>query len=126
MNMRNLKDIILEKLRVTKNISTKPELVDHNIVSCTMEFFFKWIMVLDQDKPLTQTDFEDFEVLEDGYLKRTFKTYENFFDWYEDNKDETIEVTITISEEEYKNIFLYDDIRFCFYSGDNLIDTTRQ
>ena len=124
--MRNFKDIILEKLRVTKNISTKPELVDHNIVSCTMEFFFKWIMVLDQNKPLTQTEFEDFEVLEDGYLKRTFKTYENFFDWYEDNKDETIEVTITRSEEEYKNIFLYDDIRFCFYSGDNLIDTTRQ
>lgn len=126
MNMRNLKDIILEKLRVTKNISTKPELVDHNIVSCTMEFFFKWIMVLDQDKPLTQTDFEDFEVLEDDYLKGKFKTYENLFNWYEDNKDETIEVTITRSEEEYKNIFLYDDIRFCFYSGDNLIDTTRQ
>lgn len=126
MNMRNFKDIILEKLRVTKNVSTKPELVDHNIVSCTMEFFFKWIMVLDQDKPLTQTDFEDFEVLEDGYLKRKFKTYENLFDWYEDNKDETIEVTITRSEEEYKNIFFYDDIRFCFYSGDNLIDTTRQ
>ena len=124
--MRNFKDIILEKLRVTKNISTKPELVDHNIVSCTMEFFFKWIMVVDQDKPLTQTDFEDFEVLEDDYLKGKFKTYENLFDWYKDNKDETIEVTITRSEEEYKNIFFYDDIRFCFYSGDNLIDTTRQ
>ena len=126
MNMRNLKDIILEKLRVTKNISTKPELVDHNIVSCTMEFFFKWIMVLDQDKPLTQIDFEDFEVLEDDYLKGKFKTYENLFDWYEDNKDETIEVAVTSSEEEYKNIFFYDDIRFCFYSGDNFIDTTRQ
>ena len=123
--MRNFKDIILEKLRVTKNVSTKPELVDRNIVSCTMEFFFKWIMVLDQNKPLTQTEFEDFEVLEDVYLKRKFKTYENFFDWYEDNKDETIEVTITRSEEEYKNIFLYDDIRFCFYSGDNLINTTK-
>ena len=126
MNMKNLKDIIIEKLRVTKNISTKPELVDHNIVSCTMEFFFKWIMVVDQNRDLTQADFEDFEVLEDGYLKRKFKTYENFFDWYEDNKDETIEVTVTRSEEEYKNIFFYDDIRFCFYSGDNLIDTTRQ
>ena len=124
--MRNFKDIILEKLRVTKNVSTKPELVDRNIVSCTMEFFFKWIMVLDQNKPLMQTDFEDFEVLEDVYLKRKFKTYENLFDWYEDNKDETIEVAVTRSEEEYKNIFLYDDIRFCFYSGDNLIDTTRQ
>ena len=123
--MRNFKDIIIEKLRVTKNVSTKPELVDHNIVSCIMEFFFKWIMVLDQDKPLTQTDFEDFEVLEDDYLKRKFKTYENLFDWYEYNKDETIEVTITKSEEEYKNIFLYDDIRFCFYSGDNLINTVK-
>ena len=126
MNMRNFKDIILEKLRVTKNISTKPELVDRNIVSCTMEFFFKWIMVLDQDKPLTQTDFEDFEVLEDGYLKRKFKTYENFFYWYEDNKDETIEVTVTRSLEEYRNVFLYDEIEFKFYSGDNLIDTTKQ
>ena len=126
MNMRNFKDIILEKLRVTKNISTKPELVDHNIVSCTLEFFFKWIMVLDQDKPLTQTDFEDFEVLEDGYLKRKFKTYENLFDWYEDNKDETIDVAITRSEEEYRNVFLYDEIEFKFYSGDNLIDTTKQ
>ena len=123
--MRNLKDIILEKLRVTKNISTKPELVDRNIVSCTMEFFFKWIMVLDQDKPLTQTDFEDFEVLEDGYLKRKFKTYENFFEWYEYNKDETIDVTVTRSLEEYINVFLYDEIEFKFYSGDNLIDTTK-
>lgn len=126
MNMKNLKDIIIEKLRVTKNISTKPELVDHNIVSCTMEFFFKWIMVLDQDKPLTQTDFEDFEVLEDDYLKGKFKTYENLFDWYEDNKDETIEVTVTRSLEEYRNVFSYDEIEFKFYSGDNLIDTTRQ
>lgn len=126
MNMRNLKDIILEKLRVTKNVSTKPELVDHNIVSCTMEFFFKWIMVLDQDKPLTQPDFEDFEVLEDDYLKRKFKTYETLFDWYEYNKDETIDVTVTRSEEGYKNIFFYDEIEFKFYSGDNLIDTTRQ
>ena len=124
--MRNLKDIILEKLRVTKNISTKPELVDHNIVSCTMEFFFKWIMVVDQTRDLTQEDFEDFEILSDEKLQSEFKTYENFFDWYEDNKDETIEVTVTRSEEEYKNIFFYDDIRFCFYSGDNLIDTTRQ
>lgn len=124
--MKNLKDIIIEKLRVTKNISTKPELVDRNIVSCTMEFFFKWIMVLDQDEPLTQTDFEDFEVLEDDYLKGKFKTYENFFDWYEDNKDETIEVTVTRSLEEYRNVFSYDKIEFKFYSGDNLIDTTRQ
>ena len=125
MNMKNLKDIILEKLRVTKNVSTKPELVDHNIVSCTMEFFFKWIMVLDQDEPLTQADFEDFEVLEDGYLKGKFKTYENFFDWYEDNKDETIEVAVTRLLEEYRNIFFYDKIGFTFYSGDNLIDATK-
>lgn len=123
--MRNFKDIILEKLKVTKSVSTKPELVDRNIVSCTMEFFFKWLMVLDQDKPLTQADFEDFEVLEDEYLKRKFKTYENFFDWYEDNKDETIEVTVTRSLEEYRNVFSYDEIEFKFYSGDNLIDTTK-
>ena len=123
--MRNFKDIILEKLRVTKNISTKPELVDHNIVSCTMEFFFKWIMVVDQTRDLTQEDFEDFEILSDEKLQSEFNTYENFFEWYEDNKDETIEVTVTRSEEEYKNIFFYDDIRFCFYSGDNLINTTK-
>ena len=125
MNMKNLKDIIIERLRVTKNISTKPELVDRNIVSCTMEFFFKWIMVLDQDKPLTQTDFEDFEVLEDDYLKGKFKTYENLFDWYEYNKDETIEVTVTRSLEENRNVFSYDEIEFKFYSGDNLIDATK-
>ena len=83
-------------------------------------------MVLDQDKPLTQTDFEDFEVLEDDYLKRKFKTYENLFDWYEYNKDETIEVTVTRSLEEYRNVFLYDEIEFKFYSGDNLIDTTKR
>ena len=126
MNMKNLKDIILEKLRVTKNVSTKPELVDHNIVSCAMEFFFKWIMVLDQDKPLTQTDFEDFEVLEDGYLKGKFKTYENLFNWYEDNKDETIEVTVTRSLEEYRNVFSYDEIEFKFYSGDNFKDQVKK
>ena len=123
--MRNLKDIILEKLRVTKNVSTKPELVDRNIVSCAMKFFFKWIMVVDQTRDLTQEDFEDFEILSDEKLQSEFNTYENFFEWYEDNKDETIKVTVTRSEEEYKNIFFYDDIRFCFYSGDNFIDTTK-
>jgi len=90
-----------------------------------MEFFFKWIMVLDPNKPLTQEDFEDFEVLEDDHLQSAFKTYENFFEWYEENKDETIEVTITGRLEEYKNIFFYDGIKFLFYSGDNLIDVTK-
>lgn len=123
--MRNFKDIILEKLRVTKNVSTKPELVDHNIVSCTMEFFFNWIMVVDQTRDLTQEDFEDFEILSDEKLQSEFNTYENLFAWYEDNKDEIIEVTITKSEEGYKNIFSYDEIEFKFYSGDNLIDTTK-
>lgn len=125
MDMRNFKDIILEKLKVAKNVSTKPELVDYNVVSCTMEFFFKWLMVLDQDKPLTQSDFENFEVLDDYYLKGKFNTYENFVDWYEDNKDETIEVTVTRSLEEYRNVFSYDEIEFKFYSGDNFIDTTK-
>ena len=124
--MRNFKDIILEKLKVTKNTAVKPELLDYNLVSCTMEFFFKWLMVLDQDKPLTQADFEDFEVFEDDYLRDKFNTYENLFDWYEDNKDETIEVTVTRSLEEYRNVFSYDEIEFKFYSGDNLIDTTKQ
>lgn len=123
--MKSLSEILLEKLKVTKNISTKPFLVDKNIVCCTMEFFFKWVMVLDQDKLLTQTDFEDFEVLEDDYLKRKFKTYENLFNWYESFKDDTIEVEVIRMLEEYKNIFFYDDIKFSFYSGDNLIDTTK-
>ena len=123
--MKNLKDIILEKLRVSKNNISKPELIGRNIVSCTMEFFFKWIMVLDPNKPLTQEDFEDFEILEDDHLQSAFKTYENLFKWYEDNKDETIEVTVTGSLEEYKNIFFYDGIKFWFYSGDNFIDTTK-
>ena len=123
--MRNFKDIILEKLKVTKNTAVKPELLDYNLVSCTMEFFFKSLMVLDQDKPLTQADFEDFVVFEDDYLRDEFNTYENLFNWYEDNKDETIEVTVTRSLEEYKNVFLYDEIEFKFYSGDNFIDTTK-
>ena len=123
--MRNLKDIILEKLKVTKNISTKPFLVDKNIVCCTIEFFFKWIMVIDQTRDLTQIDFEDFETLDDDYLQSKFKTYENLFNWYETNKDETIDVEVIRTLEEYKNIFFYDNIRFYFYSGDNLIDTTK-
>ena len=123
--MRNLKDIILEKLKVSKNISTKPVLIDKNIVCCTIEFFFKWLMVIDQTRDLTQTDFEDFETLDDDYLQSKFKTYENLFNWYETNKDETIDVTVIRTLEEYKNIFFYDDIRFYFYSGDNLIDTTK-
>lgn len=123
--MKSLSEILLEKLRVSKNNISKPELIGRNIVSCTMEFFFKWIMVLDLNKSLTQADFEDFEVLEDDHLQSAFKTYENLFKWYEDNKDETIEVTVTGSLEEYKNIFFYDGIKFWFYSGDNFIDTTK-
>ena len=123
--MRNFKDIILEKLKVTKNTAFKPELLDYNLVSCTMEFFFKWLMVIDQTRDLTQTDFEDFETLDDDYLQSKFKTYENLFNWYETNKDETIDVEVIRTLEEYKNIFFYDNIRFYFYSGDNLIDTTK-
>ena len=123
--MKNLKDIIIEKLKVTKNISAKPFLVDKNIVCCTIEFFFKWVMVIDQNKDLTQEDFEDFEVLEDENLQKEFKTYENFFNWYEANKDDTIDVEVIGLLEEYKNIFFYDDIKFSFYSGDNLIDMTK-
>ena len=123
--MKSLSEILLEKLRVSKTHISKPELISRNVVSCTMEFFFKWIMVLDTDKSLTQVDFEDFEVLEDDHLRSAFKTYENLFKWYEDNKDETIEVTVTGSLEEYKNIFFYDGIKFWFYSGDNFIDTTK-
>ena len=123
--MKNLKDIIIEKLKVTKNISNKPFLVDKNIVCCTIEFFFKWIMVIDQTRDLTQTDFEDFEVLEDDHLHRAFKTYENLFNWYEAFKDDTIDVEVIRTLEEYKNIFFYDGIKFSFYSGDNLIDTTK-
>ena len=123
--MKSLTEILLEKLRVTKNVSTKPELVDHNIVSCTMEFFFKWIMVIDQTKDLTQKDFEDFEVLEDENLQKEFKTYENLFNWYESSKDDTIDVEVIEMLEEYKNIFFYDGVRFCFYSGDNLINAVK-
>ena len=123
--MKSLTEIVLEKLKVTKNVSTKPELVDHNIVSCTMEFFFKWIMVIDQTKDLTQKDFEDFEVLEDENLQKEFKTYENLFNWYESSKDDTIDVEVIEMLEEYKNIFFYVGVRFCFYSGDNLINAVK-
>ena len=124
--MKSLSEMLLEKLKVSKNISTKPFLVDKNIVCCTIEFFFKWIMVIDQTKDLTQTDFEDFEVLEDDHLQRAFKTYENLFNWYEAFKDDTIDVEVIRTLEEYKNIFFYDDIRFCFYSEDNFIDTIKK
>ena len=123
--MKSFSEIVLEKLKVTKNISTKPFLVDKNIVCCTIEFFFKWIMVIDQTKDLTQKDFEDFEVLEDDHLHRAFKTYENLFNWYESFKDDTIDVEVIGRLEEYKNVFFYDGIKFSFYSGDNLIDTTK-
>ena len=123
--MKSLSEMLLEKLKVSKNISTKPFLVDKNIVCCTIEFFFKWIMVIDQTKDLTQADFEDFEVLEDDHLHHAFKTYENLFNWYEAFKEDTIDVEVIRTLKEYKNIFFYDDIRFCFYSGDNFIDTTR-
>ena len=124
--MKSLTEILLEKLRVAKNISTKPFLVDKNIVCCTIEFFFKWIMVIDQTRDLTQEDFEDFEVLEaDHHLRSEFKTYENLFNWYESSKDDTIDVEVIVRPEEYKNVFFYDDIKFSFYSGDNLIDTTK-
>ena len=123
--MKSLSEMLLEKLKVSKNISTKPFLVDKNIVCCTIEFFFKWIMVLDQNKSLTKADFKDFDVLEDENLRNEFKTYENLFNWYENSKDDTIDVEVIRALEEYKNVFFYDGIKFSFYSGDNLIDTTK-
>ena len=124
--MKSLTEILLEKLKVTQNkISSEPKLVGKSVVSCTIEFFFKWIMVLDQNKSLTKADFKDFDVLEDENLRNEFKTYENLFNWYESSKDDTIDVEVIGMLEEYKNIFFYDDIKFSFYSGDNLINATK-
>ena len=44
---------------------------------------------------------------------------------YDSCSNDNIEVTITKMVEEYRNMFSYDGIRFCFYSGDNLIDFTK-
>ena len=76
--MKSLTEIVLEKLKVTKNISTKPKLVGKYVVSCTIEFFFKWLIGVDQNVSLTQEDFEVFEILQDEALRNEFKTYENF------------------------------------------------
>ena len=52
--MKSFSEILLEKLRVTKNISTKPKLVGKYVVSCTIEFFFKWLIEVDQNASLTR------------------------------------------------------------------------
>ena len=123
--MKSFSEMLLEKLRVTKNISTKPKLVGKYVVSCTIEFFFKWLIGVDQNASLTQEDFEFFEILQDESLRNEFKTYENFFDWYEDNKDETIQVGVSKNPGKYSNLFFYDDITFWFNSYANLIDVVK-
>ena len=117
--------MLLEKLRVTKNISTKPKLVGKYVVSCTIEFFFKWLIGVDQNASLTQEDFEFFEILQDESLRNEFKTYENFFDWYEDNKDETIQVGVSKNPDKYSYLFFYDDTPFWFITYANLIDAVK-
>ena len=117
--------MLLEKLKVTKNISTKPKLVGKYVVSCTIEFFFKWLIGVDQNASLTQEDFEFFEILQDESLRNEFKTYENFFDWYEDNKDETIQVGVSKNPDKYSNLFFYDDTPFWFKTYANLIDAVK-
>ena len=125
-NMKSLTEILLEKLKVTQNkISSGPKLVGKYVVSCTIEFFFKWLIGVDQNASLTQEDFEVFEILHDEELRNEFKTYENFFDWYEDNKDETIQVGVSKNPDKYSNLFFYDDIPFWFKTYANLIDAVK-
>ena len=124
--MKSFSEMLLEKLKVTQNkISTEPKLVGKYVVSCTIGFFFKWLIGVDQNSDLTQEDFEFFEILQDKELRDEFKTYENFFAWYEDNKDETIQVGVSKNPDKYKNLFFYDDIKFWFNSNDNLIDEVK-
>ena len=124
--MKSLSEILLEKLKVTQNkISTEPKLVGKYVVSCTIEFFFKWLIGVDQNSDLTQEGFEFFEILQDEELRDEFKTYENFFAWYKNNKDETIQVGVSKNPDEYKNLFFYDGIKFWFNSYDNLIDVVK-
>ena len=124
--MKSFSEMLLEKLKVTQNkISTEPKLVGKYVVSCTIEFFFKWLIGVDQNSDLAQEDFEFFEILQDKELRDEFKTYENFFTWYEDNKDETIQVAVSKNPDKYKNLFFYDDIKFWFNSNDNLIDEVK-
>ena len=124
--MKSLSEILLEKLKITQNkISTEPKLVGKSVVSCTIEFFFKWLIGVDQNSDLTQEGFEFFEILQNEELRDKFKTYENFFAWYEDNKDETIQVGVIKNPGQYEYLFFYDYIKFWFNSYDNLIDTTK-
>ena len=124
--MKSLTEILLEKLKVTQNkISSGPKLVGKYVVSCTIEFFFKWLIGVDQNASLTKEDFEVFEILHDEELRNEFKTYENFFDWYEDNKDETIQVGVSKNPDKYSNLFFYDDISFWFKTYANLIDAVK-
>lgn len=124
--MKSLSEILLEKLKVTQNkISTGPKLVGKSVVSCTIEFFFKWLIGVDQNSDLTQEDFEFFGILHNEELLDKFKTYENFFDWYEYNKDEIIQVGVIKNPDDYGNLFFYDDIKFWINSYDNLIDAVK-
>ena len=48
-----------------------------------------------------------------------------FFVWYENNKDEIIQVGVSKDPDKYKNLFFYDGIKFWFNSYDNLIEEVK-
>lgn len=128
--MKNLKDIIIEKLKVTKKSLSAVSIIDELTVEVPYYEFVIWYTGALDKKPneLTEEDFRSSDFADnmvdiDGI--EVFKNARLAYDFYENHKDDI--ATITVKEEKhnskYTNTFFntisLDDIVFYTYSFDN-------
>lgn len=135
--MKNLKDIIIEKLKVTKKSLSAVSIIDELTVEVPYYEFVIWYTGALDKKPneLTEEDFRSSDFADnmvdiDGI--EVFKNARLAYDFYENHKDDI--ATITVKEEKhnskYTNTFFntisLDDIVFYAYSFDDFKEYIQQ
>ena len=125
--MRNLKDIILEKLKVTKK--SVPDIEEDTIEVTYYDFVIWYIGALGKDPDeITEDDFiaSDFaDAIVDSYGNNVFANDKLAHDFYKKHKDDV--VTITIEKVrgpvgDFMNIIDFGDTELYADSYDNFIE----
>ena len=128
--MRNLKDIILEKLKVTKK--SVPDMDEDTIEVPYYEFVIWYTGVLDK-KPdeITEDDFTecDFaDAIVDSYGNNVFVNDKLAYDFYKKHKDDVVTITIEKmrgpagDDGDFMNVIDFGDYTFYVDSNENFID----
>jgi hypothetical protein len=127
--MKNLKDIILEKLRVTKENNFEPEIIGEDLYRMSFENLIKWWANFNGNSwteeqyiksVLKNCDFLEYFYCEPNNL---YTDYNSFYKFYMKYKNEIIEIKEIPAEfEEVCLLFEIDNIKYKLGASYSLSD----